>query len=60
MARGSFLHVAARRALVQQWIKTLSEFPPRQRPEHWSVRNVLEKLQQNALALEAGKAGGLK
>jgi arylsulfatase len=47
-------------ALVQQWIKTLTEFPPRQRPESWSVGHVLEKLQQNAHALEAGSGGGVK
>ena len=47
-------------ALVQQWIKTLAEFPPRQRPEHWSVGDVLEKLQQNAHALEAARSGGPK
>jgi arylsulfatase len=46
--------------LVQQWIKTLAEFPPRQRPEHWSVGDVLEKLQQNAHALEAGAGGKVK
>ena len=28
-------------ALVQQWLKTLAEFPPRQSPEHWSVGDVL-------------------
>jgi arylsulfatase len=47
-------------ALVQEWIKTLAEFPPRQRPESWSVGHVLEKLQQNAHALEAGSGGGVK
>jgi len=47
-------------ALVQQWLKTLTEFPPRQRPEHFSVGNVLEKLQQKAQALEAASGGGVK
>jgi len=47
-------------ALVQQWLKSLAEFPPRQRPEHWSVGNVLEKLQQKAQALEAASGGGVK
>ena len=47
-------------ALVQQWIKTLTEFPPRQRPEHWTVGNVLEKLQQHAQALQTGSGGGVK
>ena len=46
--------------LVQQWIKTLAEFPPRQRPEHWSVGDVLKKLQQNACSLEAGAGGKVK
>jgi arylsulfatase len=47
-------------ALVQMYLKTLAEFPPRQRPEHWSVGDVLEKLQQHAHSLEGGKAGGPK
>jgi hypothetical protein len=47
-------------ALVQQWLKSLAEFPPRQRPEHWSIGNVLEKLQQKAQALEAASGGGVK
>jgi len=47
-------------ALVQLWLKTLAEFPPRQRPEHWSVGDVLEKLQQKAQTLEAASGGGVK
>ena len=47
-------------ALVQQWLKTLVEFPPRQRPESWGVGDVLEKLRQNARALETGSGGGIK
>ena len=47
-------------ALVQQWLKTLAEFPPSQRPESWGVGDVLEKLQRNAYALEAGSGGGVK
>jgi arylsulfatase A-like enzyme len=47
-------------ALVQQWLKTLVEFPPRQRPESWGVGDVLEKLRQNARALETGSGGGVK
>ncbi|MBV8970358.1 MAG: arylsulfatase [Verrucomicrobia bacterium] len=47
-------------ALVQQWLKTLAEFPPRQRPEHFTVGNVLEKLQQKAQTLEAASGGGVK
>jgi arylsulfatase len=44
-------------ALVQQWIKTLVEFPPRQRPDHYSVGDVLEKLQKNAHSLQASGVG---
>lgn len=47
-------------ALVQQWIQTMAEFPPRQRPEHWSVGDVLEKLQQKAQALQAASGGQVK
>jgi len=47
-------------ALVQQWIRTLTEFPPRQRPDHWSVGDVLEKLQQNAQTLQAASGGKVK
>jgi arylsulfatase len=47
-------------ALVQQWLKSLAEFPPRQRPEHWSVGNVLEMLEQKAQALKAASGGGVK
>ena len=47
-------------ALVQQWLKTLAEFPPRQRPESWSVGDVLDKLQRNAQALQSGSGGGVK
>ena len=47
-------------ALVQQWLKSPAEFPPRQRPEHWSVGDVLEKLQQKAQTLEAASGGGVK
>jgi hypothetical protein len=47
-------------ALVRQWISTMAEFPPRQRPEHWSVGDVLEKLQQNAHSLDAAAGVGVK
>lgn len=41
--------------LVGQWLQTLAEFPPRQRPDSWSVGDVLEKLARNKEALDAGK-----
>ena len=47
-------------ALVQQWLKSLAEFPPRQRPEHWSVGDVLEKLQQKGQTLAAASGGEVK
>jgi arylsulfatase len=47
-------------ALVQQWLKTLAEFPPRQSPEHWSVGDVLENLRRKAQTLEAASGGGVK
>ena len=47
-------------ALVQQWLQTLAEFPPRQRPDHWGVGEVLEKLEQKRKALETGHGGGAR
>ncbi|MBV8576325.1 MAG: arylsulfatase, partial [Acetobacteraceae bacterium] len=47
-------------ALVQRWLQTMVEFPPRQRSEHYGVTNVLEKLQQKAQALEAAQGGGVR
>jgi len=47
-------------ALVQQWLKSLAEFPRRQSPEHWSVGNVLENLRRKAQTLEAASGGGVK
>jgi len=47
-------------ALVGQYIQTLMEFPPRQRPESWSVGDVMEKLQRHKEALESGNASGVK
>jgi arylsulfatase len=47
-------------ALVGQYIQTMMEFPPRQRPESWSVGDVMEKLQRHKEALESGNAAGVK
>jgi len=47
-------------ALVAQYIQTMMEFPPRQRPESWSVGDVMEKLQRHKEALESGNAAGVK
>ena len=50
-------HYNPRTEPVELALKTLAEFPPRQRPESWGVTDVLEKLQQNAQTLEAGSGG---
>jgi arylsulfatase len=47
-------------AIVGQYIQTMMEFPPRQRPESWSVGDVMEKLQRHKEALESGNAAGVK
>jgi arylsulfatase A-like enzyme len=47
-------------ALVGQYIQTMMEFPPRQRPESWSVGNVMEKLYRHKEALESGSGAGVK
>ena len=47
-------------ALIGQYMQTMMEFPPRQRPESWSVGDVMEKLQRHKEALESGNAAGVK
>jgi arylsulfatase A-like enzyme len=47
-------------ALVQRWLQTLVEFPPRQRPDHWGVGDVLDKLEQKRKALETAHGGGAR
>ncbi len=47
-------------ALVGQYMQTMVEFPPRQRPESWSVGNVMEKLMRHKEALESGSGAGVK
>ena len=47
-------------ALVGQYIQTMMEFPPRQRPESWSVGDVMEKLMRHKEALESGSGAGVK
>jgi hypothetical protein len=42
-------------ALVQQYLQTMVEFPPRQTPDHWGVSNVLEKIREKARALETAQ-----
>jgi arylsulfatase len=38
----------------------MTEFPPRQRPESWSVGDVMEKLQRHKEAVESGSGVGVK
>ena len=47
-------------ALVGQYMQTMMEFPPRQRPESWSVGNVMENLMRHKEALESGSGAGVK
>ena len=47
-------------ALVQRWLQTLVEFPPRQRPDPWGVGDVLDKLEQKRKALETAHGGGVR
>ncbi len=47
-------------ALVAQYMQTLMEFPPRQRPESWGVGDVMEKLMRHKEALESGSGAGVK
>jgi arylsulfatase A-like enzyme len=47
-------------ALVAQYMKTLMEFPPRQRPDSFTVGNVMEKLEAHRKSLEVGSGGGVK
>ena len=47
-------------ALVTQYMQTLVEFPPRQRPDSFTVGNVMDKLEAHRKALEVGSGGGVK
>src|SRR5262245_42276496 len=57
---GCVFHVPPAMALVQQWLKTLADFPPRQLPEHWTVGDVREKLEQQQRLLQAAHGGKVK
>jgi arylsulfatase A-like enzyme len=47
-------------ALVAQYIQTLIEFPPRQRPDSFTVGDVMEKLEAHKKTLEVGSGGAVK
>jgi arylsulfatase len=47
-------------ALVAQYMQTLAQFPPRQRPGSFTVSNLMEKLETNQKALAVGSGGGAK
>ena len=47
-------------ALVGQYMQTLLEFPPRQRPDSFTVGDVMEKLQRHKEALESVSGVGVK
>jgi arylsulfatase len=47
-------------ALVSQYMQTLMQFPPRQRPDSFTVGDVMEKLEAHRKALEVGSGGAVK
>jgi arylsulfatase A-like enzyme len=47
-------------ALVAQYMQTLMKFPPRQRPDSFTVGDVMAKLEQHKKTLEVGSGGGVK
>ena len=47
-------------ALVSQYMQTLVQFPPRQRPDSFTVGDVMEKLEAHRKTLEVGSGGGVK
>jgi len=47
-------------ALVTQYMQTLMAFPPRQRPDSFTVGDVMEKLEAHRKTLEVGSGGGVK
>ena len=47
-------------ALVGQYMQTLMQFPPRQRPDSFTVGDVMEKLEAHRKALEVGSGGAVK
>jgi arylsulfatase A-like enzyme len=47
-------------ALVSQYMQTLMQFPPRQRPDSFTVGDVMEKLEAHRKTLEVGSGGGVK
>jgi arylsulfatase A-like enzyme len=47
-------------ALIGQYMQTMLEFPPRQRPASFTVGNVMEKLQRDKELVESGSGAGVK
>jgi arylsulfatase len=47
-------------AIVAQYMQTLMEFPPRQRPDSFTVGDVMAKLEAHRKALEVGSGGAVK
>ena len=47
-------------ALVTQYMQTLMAFPPRQRPDSFTVGDVMEKLEAHRKTLEVGSGGAVK
>jgi len=55
-----FFMMAPAGALVAQYMATMTEFPPRQRPESWSPGAVMEQLRRKQELLESGNGAGVK
>jgi arylsulfatase A-like enzyme len=47
-------------ALIAQYMQTLMQFPPRQRPDSFTVGDVMAKLEAHKKALEVGSGGAVK
>jgi len=47
-------------ALVAQYMQTLMQFPPRQRPDSFTVGDVMKNLEAKKKSLEVGSGGGVK
>jgi arylsulfatase len=59
MADRAFLLVPAQ-AIVQQFLKTFEQFPPRQKPASFSVDQALEKARRQEAAMSRAIGGGVK
>ena len=52
--------VLASSSLVEEFLKTFKDFPPRQRPASFSIDQALEKARQQQAAMETSGGAGVK